>query len=277
MGDAEAAAAVGLAVQQQPRAGRVALDQPRLVEEASRASSRWRRPRAPRPAGACPGGAPGARRSSAPRPPRSPARRRAAPPACAPRGCRWAGARAGPRPCRSPSVLAPAAIRLPGRRQRGRAGATAAASARARRAARSRASGSRRRERADGGPPARRAPPRRWRERCPLAVACICPQMMIAPRGRQRRPGRATRRPAATSRPTGRRGAARARSPPLTICSSSPSASGASSPASTLISSGAPAASTPLRELGHAPPAASARPRPRRAPRPRRTRPPRRA
>ena len=61
VGDAEAAAPVGLAVQQQARPRRVALDQPRLVEERRAHAPGGVEHASPPPAGASPAGAPAAR------------------------------------------------------------------------------------------------------------------------------------------------------------------------------------------------------------------------
>ena len=102
--DAEAVARLELAVQDQPRPGRVLLDQPRLVEERRPSSRRCRRRRSPRPAAASRAGGPGARRCSAPR--RRPSRSRRGP-ARRPRAPR--GGRAGRCSSRSPTVCRPSA------------------------------------------------------------------------------------------------------------------------------------------------------------------------
>ena len=217
VGDAEAAAAVGLAVQQQPRARRVALDEPGLVEERRAHRAGRVEHRRPRPAGACRGGAPGARRSL---------RTSTATVACSPGPQRRdrarlaavarAGARAGRRRSRSPSVRRPAAARLPGALQRRvQARRPRPAHRRARAAPRALSGSSRRTPSERLAVPARgahrggrRRPvwcSRRHRRRIMIAAAVVTAPPAV--------PARAvTRRRAATSRPTGRRGAAPARS-----------------------------------------------------------------
>ena len=149
VGDAKAAPPVGLAVQQQTRARRVALDQPGLVEERRAHRRASRRTPSPPPAGACRAGAPAARRSL---------RTSTATVACSP--ARSAGDRA-----RLAAVArqmleqiadrvqperraGPSAIFLARQLQRGLQARRAAASARARRSARSRLERSRGGERA---------------------------------------------------------------------------------------------------------------------------------
>ncbi len=197
VGDAEAAAGVGLAVQQQARPGRVALDQPRLVEE--------RRPHRPRgvadgrlderahPAAAHRRG----QRSRAPRPPPSPARRAAARRPCAPRG-----GRSGRCSSRSPTVRSPSACMAPRRRAcraapARPAGARAAASARGASISSLLVEGATRRERTQA--PVRRAGGRRGRPR--PAYAPRSPGTCAADHDRSggRKRAIATRRPAATS------------------------------------------------------------------------------